>query len=203
MSNKNKEQAARTRQAILEAAIPIFLESGFTKARLQDIASAAGVTRGACYWHFKNKAEIFVELIETISSPVYARISELAESDRSPREKLRAIFFDVMTQMVQDVRFRSVIQIAWDKIEYTDEILDRLKNTEEQDFKNLEVIANIYAEGISSGEFKAVEPKVYAIAFKSYLGGLIECMSEYDTVIDYEENLEQLADFILPPEHSS
>ena len=52
---KTKEEAALTRKRLLEAAVRVFSEKGFTASKLSEIADKAGVTRGAIYWHFGNK----------------------------------------------------------------------------------------------------------------------------------------------------
>lgn len=59
MARKTKQQAEETRQEILDAAIKTFSERGVSATSLADIAKSAGVTRGAIYWHFKNKVDLF------------------------------------------------------------------------------------------------------------------------------------------------
>ena len=59
MARKTKEDAQKTRQQLIEAAITQFSTRGVASTTLTDIADAAGVTRGAVYWHFSSKAEIF------------------------------------------------------------------------------------------------------------------------------------------------
>ena len=59
MARKRKEDAAATREGILDAAEGVFATLGVPGATLQDIAVAAGVTRGAIYWHFQDKAALF------------------------------------------------------------------------------------------------------------------------------------------------
>lgn len=55
---RTKEDAELTKQTILKAAVDVFTERGVAKASLEEIARKADVTRGAVYWHFKNKMEI-------------------------------------------------------------------------------------------------------------------------------------------------
>lgn len=59
MARKKKEEAQQTRQQLIEAAIGQFATRGVANTTLTDIADAANVTRGAIYWHFTSKAEIF------------------------------------------------------------------------------------------------------------------------------------------------
>ena len=58
MARKKKEDAQKTRQLLIEAAIGEFATRGVANTTLTDIADAAKVTRGAVYWHFSSKAEI-------------------------------------------------------------------------------------------------------------------------------------------------
>ncbi len=59
---KTKQKAEETRQQILDAAVREFSAHGVSRTSLTDIAIAAGVTRGAIYWHFKNKVDLFNEV---------------------------------------------------------------------------------------------------------------------------------------------
>ena len=59
---KTKEEAQQTRSNLLNAALNVFYERGVAQASLDEIAKAAGVTRGALYWHFKNKEDLFEAL---------------------------------------------------------------------------------------------------------------------------------------------
>jgi TetR/AcrR family acrAB operon transcriptional repressor len=59
-------QATRTRAELLAAGIKVFAEHGFHRARLEDIAAAADTTRGALYWHFKDKEDLLAALLENI-----------------------------------------------------------------------------------------------------------------------------------------
>ena len=58
MARKTKQEAEITRNAILNAAIQVLLTRGIARTHLDDIAREAGLTRGAIYWHFANKADL-------------------------------------------------------------------------------------------------------------------------------------------------
>lgn len=61
---RTKEEAEATRLAILASALDLFFQRGVAETSLGDIAAAAGVTRGAIYWHFKNKWDLFDSLCD-------------------------------------------------------------------------------------------------------------------------------------------
>lgn len=59
---RTKAEALKTRQELIETAIAQFAQHGVSKTTLNDIADAANVTRGAIYWHFENKTQLFNEM---------------------------------------------------------------------------------------------------------------------------------------------
>ncbi len=66
MPRRTNEQAQQTKEKIIWGALNVFSEKGFSRATLGDIAKHIGMTRGAVYWHFQDKRELLVELIETM-----------------------------------------------------------------------------------------------------------------------------------------
>ena len=70
MARKTKEEALATRASILDAAELLFHRQGVSRTSLHDIAAAAGVTRGAVYWHFKDKADVFTQMMDRVCLPV-------------------------------------------------------------------------------------------------------------------------------------
>ena len=61
---RTREQAKETRHAILQAACELFTEGDFSQITLNQIAERAGLTKGAIYWHFKNKNDILLRIIK-------------------------------------------------------------------------------------------------------------------------------------------
>ena len=64
MARKTKDEALATRATIVDAARRVFYARGVGRTSLDQVAKAAGVTRGAVYWHFANKAELFFAVKE-------------------------------------------------------------------------------------------------------------------------------------------
>ncbi|WP_020586504.1 TetR family transcriptional regulator [Desulfobacter curvatus] len=63
MARKTKKEAQKTRQQILDAALKICSEKGYSKTTFVDIANEIGLTKGAVYWHFKTKPELLAAMI--------------------------------------------------------------------------------------------------------------------------------------------
>lgn len=66
MPRKTKEESIKTRSLLLEAALDVFSEKSFSEVTLSEIAERVGMTKGALYWHFKNKSDLLSKLIGEI-----------------------------------------------------------------------------------------------------------------------------------------
>ena len=78
---KTKEEAYQTRCNLLTAALDVFYQRGVTRASLDEIAKAAGVTRGALYWHFKNKEDLFDALFQSHFADIEQQLHEASQPD--------------------------------------------------------------------------------------------------------------------------
>lgn len=67
MPKRTHEEAQQTKKQIMDAALELFSKKGYEKTSLSDVARYAGVTRGAIYWHFENKGELLIELMQSIA----------------------------------------------------------------------------------------------------------------------------------------
>jgi TetR/AcrR family transcriptional regulator, acrAB operon repressor len=123
MVRRTKQEAQETRSRILDAAERVFHEKGVAHAGLEDIASAAKVTRGAIYWHFKNKVDLFDAMIERVLDPVEAKVAQLqAQEGDDPLESLRALVLFFLDKVASDERIYRVVETAWHKCEYVGEM---------------------------------------------------------------------------------
>jgi TetR/AcrR family acrAB operon transcriptional repressor len=123
MVRKTKEEALATRSGILDAAELVFQKQGVSRTSLHDIAQAAGVTRGAVYWHFKDKADLFGAMMDRACLPI-EEATEAAHAVPAERAMatLRVQLLKVFKLTATDERARRVFEIATQKVEYVDEL---------------------------------------------------------------------------------
>jgi TetR/AcrR family acrAB operon transcriptional repressor len=123
MARKTKEEALATRSGILDAAERLFQAQGVSRTSLHEIAVAAGVTRGAVYWHFKDKSDLFIAMVDRVRLPMEEASATLDQSDHTPAlPALRAQLLDVLVRITRDSQVHRVFDIATHKIEYVDEL---------------------------------------------------------------------------------
>ncbi len=100
MARRTKEEAQQTRCHIMSTALNLFCSHGLAKTSLTDIARAADLTRGAIYWHFKNKEELFVSLWEELCQPLSHQLDAcVAEQEPNPLGKLRSFLKEVLVKI--------------------------------------------------------------------------------------------------------
>ena len=81
-----------TMQAILDAALPVFAKSGFSAARISDIADAAGVGKGTVYLYFPSKEDLLIGVLEAYADKMLDLMSELFTEEGSPEQQIRHFF---------------------------------------------------------------------------------------------------------------
>lgn len=119
MVRRTKEEAQATRETIIDAAEKVFYEKGVAHASLEEIAQAAGCTRGAIYWHFKDKAELFDAMMCRVMLPAEAMLERAKQAGATdPLSILRLSTIEVLQRTARDAHLQRVFDIAYHKCEY-------------------------------------------------------------------------------------
>lgn len=124
MPRRTKEDALKTRQLLIESAIQQFALRGVTSTTLADIADAAGVTRGAVYWHFASKAELFNEMWQQ-QLPLRDLLQHEfnLKDDQDPLSTLREKFIIGLQYIANNPRQRALMQILYQKCEFSSDMM--------------------------------------------------------------------------------
>lgn len=121
MVRRTKEEALATRHQLLDAAEHLFQAQGVSHTTLHDIAQAAGMTRGAIYWHFKDKADLFNAMMERVTLPMEQSATAL-DTAEDPVEGIHASMIDALQKIAHDAQAGRVFDIAVHKVEYIGEM---------------------------------------------------------------------------------
>lgn len=124
---KTKEEALLTKKIIVSKAVKLFKQKGFIATTLEEIAVEANVTRGAIYWHFKDKLDIVDELINKERENMTHMLTSIFEEGISPYSKIQKAVDHIVKHFFGSESFRDFIDITWFKIEYSQ--LSRLKES--------------------------------------------------------------------------
>jgi TetR/AcrR family transcriptional regulator, acrAB operon repressor len=123
MVRRTRDEAAETRTSIIDAAERVFAKRGVSHTSLEDIARDAGVTRGAIYWHFKNKSEVFSAMVDRITLPMEDMVARSGEDDADdPLTLLREAAVFTLKRTASDPQCQRVFDVVTHKCEYLDDM---------------------------------------------------------------------------------
>lgn len=199
MVRRTKEDAEATRSQIIDAAELCFYKKGLSRTSLADIASEAGVTRGAIYWHFQDKADLLEALLERAHMPLQA-LSDAGRDEREPDPlgKLRALLTQLFRLLATDPRVRRINEILAHKCEYTDDMCNLRKRIcrfrEEVDQKLESTLRNAVARKQLSPETDVV---LASRCLHGFVSGIVDQWLLSPGGLDLAAAAEQLADVAL------
>lgn len=123
MVRRTKDEAQETRNRILDAAEHVFSERGVSRTSLEDVAQAAGVTRGAIYWHFRNKRDLFAAMVDRVTLPMEAMVARSSdESVEDPIASLKACAVNALKSTATNAQVQRVFDVVTHKCEYLGEM---------------------------------------------------------------------------------
>ena len=125
MVRRTKADAEVTRHSLLDAAERLFQARGVSRTSLNDIAVAAGTTRGAIYWHFKDKADLFNAMMERAVLPLedaLTNVGDHASELSDPLQALRGSMMLALNKTATDPRVRRAFEVATLQVEYNTEM---------------------------------------------------------------------------------
>lgn len=175
MARRTKKEAAATRNRILDTAERVFLKKGVSRSSLDDIAEAAGVTRGAIYWHFKNKADLFDAMMQRMSLPMEEMVARAGSDDiDDPLAYVRRCALAVLERVTTDAQCRCVTEISRYKVEYADEMEQLRARHIECRTKALAHIERGLRNAAKKGLLApAVNPRLAAVGLHALVDGLV------------------------------
>ncbi|KAA8726177.1 TetR/AcrR family transcriptional regulator, acrAB operon repressor [Ewingella americana] len=196
MARKTKLQALETRQQILDAAVQEFSARGVASTSLTDIANAAGVTRGAIYWHFKNKVELFNGVWEECESQMHSlELEYQTKFPNNPLRVLREILIYFLRATVNNPRRRALMEIIFHKCEFVGEMTSVHEARKALYLEGYSKIERILQRCIDADELpRNLHPRQAAIILRAYITGLMENWLFVPESFDLEGQAAQLID---------
>lgn len=174
MVRKTKAEAEQTRRELIDAARCVFHECGVSRTSLEKIARVAGVTRGAVYWHFENKAELFFAMRED-SLAVLDEVDAYLDSPDLPNpldgiEQSLLAFFRIIDGRSE---VRQVFEIMTLRCEYVDEFAQVLQEVNKPCMDFLAKLIRSYQRAADKGYLRpGLDPEGAAYDTLSFTAGL-------------------------------
>lgn len=152
---RTKAEAEETRQRIICAAEKVFSLKGVSNATLDDVANAAGVTRGAIYWHFANKTDLFLELYNSAPLPQEDLIARILEDHDA--DALRIVEHAAVTwlKFFSTDKRRQRIYLILLRCDYRGELAIVLEKQLEAEARHLETLVQAFAKAEEKGQLRS------------------------------------------------
>jgi AcrR family transcriptional regulator len=168
------EAAVDGRTRLLDAARDLFLARGYAAVSIGEITAAAGMTRAAPYYHFKDKEDLFLQVFLREIAQLRADVAAIVRSDLPFRERLERIVVYVL-----EIKSADTGRLFDDLHRHVDparraELMARREAKKDGFGDPFELVAPMFAEAAAAGEIRRVAPEVAATVFLATLAGLAE-----------------------------
>ena len=171
---RTKEEAAITREQLLKKALAVFSKKGYAATTLEDIAREAEVTRGAIYWHFGSKAELYNTLVREYSDRGNQIIGQAVSEGGTLLDILRRVFVQQLQVIEDDHEMRALMELYLFKTGLAPELEEGRRQQIESGTGLIEMLAGIMGQGMEQGLLRSdIDPKEMARAYLAFQNGLI------------------------------
>lgn len=170
---RTKEEALLTKEQLIDSALALFLENGYSNVNLQQISDSIGATRGAFYWHFKSKEEILYAICEREAAFIKNLMVDLfTVKSLNPAEHLKLVLTKVIINYYENKRYRDFVELTWFKMEHlTNDRVNQLKTIANAYF--LKECQKIVNKGMIEGLFKKEDlPRTWTVHFTAIINGI-------------------------------
>lgn len=178
MVRKTKEAALATREALIDAAERVFRREGVTRTSLAGVAAEAGMTRGAIYWHFRDKAELLQAMCRRTTLPLDAALEAAAGREPAdPLGELRNLAVDALVRLVRDPHMHAVFEILFHKCELGDGLEGQAMVAAADRAKCVDTVQQLVRIAIAHGQLPAQADPV--LVTRLLHGGVLGLMHDW------------------------
>jgi TetR/AcrR family acrAB operon transcriptional repressor len=199
MARCTKEEALETRNRILDAAEDVFHAQGVASTSLADVAEAAKVTRGAIYWHFRNKSDVLGAMCDRVQLPMEAMIAATADKHiDDPLGQLRKTWVFILKEAVHNPHSYKVFDILFHKCEFTDADEPVFIRQHKAFLQGKAHIAHVITNAVAKGQLpEDVDSHLAGITFHAMMAGLLSNWLFAPDSFDLAGDAEKLVDASL------
>lgn len=199
MVRKTKEETLATRNQLLDAAEIVFYEKGYAHTTLMDIANHVGMTRGAIYWHFKNKVDLFEAMVDRVRTPLDALAEEPAdENEAEPLTKMREFSIQFLKDVCQDEQRRRVFTILFHRFEINGEVSELEQRQQVAFCECTDRIQRGLINAVKKGQLPDdLDTKKAALLKHGYFAGMLNNWLFMPDLFDLNEMAESIVDNYL------
>jgi AcrR family transcriptional regulator len=182
------------KEQILDAALHVIVQNGYHQSRMDDIVSTSGLSKGAIYWYYKSKKDMYLDLVNHWVIRYSNSLLKLPQEDISSGEQLKNLFETFFDQFEKDpIVFKALLEF-WSLAGRDKDFKIKLEKVT-QNF--IHYIESIIKKGVESGEFKQVNPNIAAMSIMVVIEGISWFTLFEKNSVSAKEYIETVFEFIL------
>lgn len=180
---------------IFQAALTCFSRKGYHQTTMDDIVAESGLSKGALYWYFESKKELFLSLFQEVMRQFSQTWESIVNEKASATDKLLSSLALFRTEFKEFVPFFGVLMGAW-ALTLHDEDVENL--TRELYEPYLDIMTRIVEEGITSGEFRVVSSQATALVVMTlFFDGIALALGTGLQQLDWDDIMDAAEELVL------
>ena len=191
MINKIKNNS---KSLILDSALDVFVKKGYAETRMEDIVKLSGLSKGAIYYHYNSKRDLFLSLIEHWENYSFPDIFNKDLEKNTSSEILRQIVKDIINTFKTNKKVFLAELEFWSLANHDSEVRDKTKQLY---VKLLRLFKNIIDNGIKNNEFKKIDLDIGSLSIMTSIQGIIWFSIFEESKLSAEEYLNEVMEFII------
>ena len=182
------------KEQILDAALHVIVQNGYHQSRMDDIVSTSGLSKGAIYWYYKSKKDVYLDLVNHWVIRYSNSLLELPQEEISSGKQLKNLFETFINQFEKDpIVFKALLEF-WSLAGRDTEFNIKL---EKVTHNFIQYIESIIKKGVESGEFKHVNPNIAALSIMVVIEGISWFTLFEKNSVSAKEYTDTVFEFIL------
>ena len=191
---KKLELQDRRKEQIMSAALSVVVAKGYDQSRMDDIVEKSQLSKGAIYWYYKSKEEVYLSLVDYWFLQYSSGVVDTLQQQESASDQLKALFDFFIGQFDKNPATFKLLVEFWRLAGLNPDFNAKLQQVY-SDF--LEYIIEIIKVGVANGEFKNVEPRITALSILINIEG-INWFTLFDkSGVEAHEYIDTISNFIL------
>ena len=190
----NQEKQDLRKNQILDAALTVLVNNGYERSRMDDVVQVSQLSKGAIYWYYKSKKDMYLDLVDYWVNQYSAMINHLVEIDQSASNQLRDLFKYFTNQYESDPDPFSALTEFWSMAQKDSDFGEKLQSVYS---RFLDLLEKIITKGIRDGEFKNVNARITAMSIMLNVESINWFTLFEPHGVKAREYMQTISDFIL------
>ena len=191
---KKLELQDRRKEQIMSAALSVVVAKGYDQSRMDDIVEKSQLSKGAIYWYYKSKEEVYLSLVDYWFLQYSSGVVDTLQQQESASDQLKTLFDFFIGQFDKNPATFKLLVEFWRLAGLNPDFNAKLQQVY-SDF--LEYIIEIIKVGVANGEFKNVEPRITALSILINIEGITWFTLFDKSGVEAHEYIDTISNFIL------